>query len=1003
MNSVNDMKSELSSSSSHLDSPQCLTNRKTKKSFTAIDHTKLNSIANEKKWNELIDYKFEELRDGFFTGLFANPESPMDTNLPLPPKSEELSKSYFIKSHRKVFLHQLTKKYTEIFKYFLAYLIAYILCVIHPVGNWLGDEYRYFIPLAVLLHHPARNVGVQLEITLESLIGGIFGVGWSSLAWYVSTSRGPAIRFQGALLFLSMMLALLISTWLRNFYKRLLYPSLTFGISIIYFHSVQIVKNKTDLNWRLYREFSLSYIVGMLISLSVNILIFPQSGNTELLNNFDKALFKIKDFLMGIVDKSSCSDKEALDILRKRMINSLNINLTEANRDFSNQFSLSKFDKASLRSFRNSLTMIGSTLRILPLNHILFNAKELEQLYLSINSHSSSAESVSAKKRHSFQNHDDNPIEILKTLFSGEVFALILEIIAVLDQISNIIKLTKNGSTVNGATSVLDDRMQKLKIKSARFDSAYKRFTKNKQFSNNLLYDDTYVNVFLFIKYVRTAAYQVEKIASSCKKLTINTHWRVVPPHYPFRRAMNRLPKECSIDDGSFGFSRYLETKFDVEDIFQKVYNAYTSKHTYERVNEVISSSRAIDHEDFNFHTTENPFRFKLWKLSTVLTGAEMQWSLKLVFVLTFTCLPGWLDESYHWYEKYHCWWTPIIIYILAHNKPPGQLTDLLSTLSVAIFAMFWGWAANEPSKFSNPYILCVFAGIIVLPLAAILLIYQKAKASFAAMISFTVISLGAYAKGEVTIVNSWSNCWHTSLALIIGIITSAGINWFPWSYSAREEMKLAVSTLLSHLSQSYQTVTERYLYHDIDDEPTDITLTFARIREVRLSQSIHEVKQLLKRAKREPDFVSNFDPSKYARLLDTCFLLLDKIIEARMAGSAFDVWKEESDDETIKALLSYRRDSAASVIFVLYILFNSFRSENRIPMYLPSTILARKRLFAYLSKIKRSQESSDDEPKTHEELHWAQVYSIAFSKSFTDVSDITEELVQISRGILGE
>ena len=89
------------------------------------------------------------------------------------------------------------------------------------------------------------------------------------------------------------------------------------------------------------------------------------------------------------------------------------------------------------------------------------------------------------------------------------------------------------------------------------------------------------------------------------------------------------------------------------------------------------------------------------------------------------------------------------------------------------------------------------------------------------------------------------------------------------------------MSSLLAHLGQSYQTVADRYLYRDADDAPTDLTFAFSHIREVRLTQSLEAIRELLKKARHEPIIISNFNPEKYASLINSCQFLLSKIIEA--------------------------------------------------------------------------------------------------------------------------
>ena len=281
---------------------------------------------------------------------------------------------------------------------------------------------------------------------------------------------------------------------------------------------------------------------------------------------------------------------------------------------------------------------------------------------------------------------------------------------------------------------------------------------------------------------------------------------------------------------------------------------------------------------------------------------------------------------------------------------------------------------------------------------------------------------MGIYAKGDGKRLDTsmiWKNTWITGIALLIGVLLSIPTTWLVWSFKTRRELRLAMSSLLSYISQSYQSVTDRYLYRDIDDDPTDLTLRLSNIREVRLYQSLIAARNLLERAKQEPNYISNFKPYLYEDLIDNCMVLLEKVIEARISGQYFEVWENDADEEITHALLSLRRDSVSSVIFVFYILSNCFRSKNKIPKYLPNPMLSRKKLYDFINKfesLRKSQLENSTSPfkksylksnyavtKDIEKTHWTEVHGMAFSRAYTDFTFHLYRVVKLSREILGE
>ncbi|CCD26565.1 Bre4p NDAI_0H03920 [Naumovozyma dairenensis CBS 421] len=1084
-------------------------------STASLSHLRLTNLAKTKNWELLEDFDLEELRDGFFDPIFTKPEKKyvtIDNDIDPARKIKgkgahfkrkliTILKNYFIYDEKTTLSHVLFDNWQSLFKYFIAYFISIVLCVIHPSGEWIGHKYRYFLPIATLIHHPVRNIGIQVEISLMSIIGAVFAMGWSSLAWYISTATKPTASHQGGILFQSMIMALWLSTWLKAYYQRTLYFSLSFSIAIIFFHTVDLVHSPDELKWILFRDFGLSYLFGILVSLLVCIAIFPHFGNGQLINRFSDSIDTIKTFLICIIDKDQENKEIKLRDLQNSMIRSLNIDLAQEFRDFLSQVSISKFKTEDLKTLRNNLTTLSSPLRVLPLAGKILDTSELEILYKDISERKLNQENEDSNEISEDTSKFDTPtsfkangiftplgskgtniffVQILRNTFSKPIFELILKMIVLLDSCEVISKFNNDSTASKDEMDNLERNMTKLKKRIYNLDVTYKKFTKSSFFSNDLLKDHDCVNIFLFLRYLRNAAKDLIIVTNTVLKMGSNIHRRLNLPKYPLKRALHRLPKQCSIDEGSGNALHYFETKKDVDDIMEKLYNSYTSRHAYNKGQDTLVSTtdamdsavvendgkkeensaaiptRAIDHTDFNLHTTKNPWRYRFWRFTIILGGQEMKWTFKILFVMTFLCLPSWLPESYRWYQEYQCWWCPMIFFMLSHSRYSGQWNTLIRRICFGLIGIFWGWAANQSRHFSNSFVVATFAGLIVIPFAINHLIFYNTRSSFTGMICFTIIALEPFSKGNQTTSKIWKNTWTTGLALLIGVALSIPVSWLVWSFRAKSELRISISSLLAYLSQSYQSVTDRYLYRDSHDAPTELTLAFAHIREVRLTQNIEAIRDLLKMARNEPSFVYEYPSLKYKELIDSCQFLMERIIEARVSGSFFEVWDRDLDNETTRALLSLRRDSVSSVIFVFYILSNCFRSKNKIPKYLPNCVLARKKLFDFidkfehertyynnnaveennntaqntllkkaLMKISKPQIDDDDaedgeedgvdkcnndvnedkyvDDESYEKLHWTEVHGIAFARAFTDISESMQRVIDGSKAILGE
>ncbi|CCH61984.1 hypothetical protein TBLA_0G00350 [Henningerozyma blattae CBS 6284] len=990
---------------------------------------------------------------GFFDAYFSKPDHSVNImansndNLN-DAKNKKRKTAKFISNQIKLYFLQIYNKMVLSFKdpmvvlglikYFMAFFIAFILCIIHPAGRWIGHDFRIFLPLATILHHPARSVGFQLEITIQSLLGGVLACGWSSFAWYISICTNPVAHHQGGILFASLFIALFIVTWLRAYFQRFMYFTLTAAIGFIYLHTVSLTftKGATSLHWMFFWDFGISYIFGLLVSLLICIAVFPNFGNNEIIDNFISTNRDLRDLFLNSIDKHNTTDF-TLNI--NPLIEMFNINLSNSYRDLTTQFTVTKFNLKILTNLRNSMTKLIALIRILPIKNYLLDQAELISLYENLfetkskNNSASSTNMNTSEETSSLELKDINDtsdleqfnshlLNILKDTFSINVFKMIIELIRSTEIIEDTLLFfkfnyfpTKNNSKKNLSKLELNKKIKRSKYllqkKLIALDTSYKKFSiliynlqskkrhtdpnfSRKNISNN--FDDKIITSLLFIKTIRSICKamililddSIELIDISNHNLNSKFNFHFNIPQYPLDRAIHRLPLQSLIDSGQGNTNNYIETKNSIDDIFEKLYNIYTSRHTYSNLNSNNKDSqninseednnlifiRAMDHNDFNLHTTKNPIRYKLWKLTKLFSGNDFKWSVKIITIVTFISLPSWLKMSYHWYQTYQCWWGVILFYILCYKNYYTTKMFIFKRLAFGIIGMFWGWCSLQARHFGNPYVMMVMSSIFVVPMSINHLIFYNSNSSYTSLICYLIVALQPYSKLHhpsqhevLTTASIWKYTWVISICLIIGITLSLVVNMVMWSFSASEELRLSTSSFISHLSQLYQSVASRYLYRDSGDDPTELTISLSHIWEVRLTQSLFELRKLFQNAKDELRFIPDFNYIAYDELLSICEVLLQEIIEARIAGTYFEIWENDNNLITIRALLSLRRDSVSSIITNFYIISNCFRSTNKLPRYMPNSILARKRLYDFIDKFEKE---NDNNPESTEKYY---------------------------------
>ncbi|AAS50600.2 ABL171Wp [Eremothecium gossypii ATCC 10895] len=1008
-------------------------------SWTSLSHLRLEKLAEGSGWEELQDYGLEELRDGFFDASYSRPQRVAATE---PPVSTSPKAQSPLAVRCKAFRDRLRVHWKAVVKFTVAYLAAMFLCLVRPASDWIGDVYSCFLPVAVLIHHPVRTVGVQLEITVQSIVGLALGQGWSALWWYVC-SVARVGRHEGALLFLSLVLSGLWSSWLAAAYGRLVYMSVSFGITATFFATSMPPSEGSLPIWRHFWDQGMSYLFGLLLSLLVCIFLFPRFGHATIGRGFSSAANDLKHLLDYLVDARYCNDIPMLVEAQENAVSAIDVRLSEGYREFANQFSITRFDGKLLEQLRNSLTIAASPLRSLPLGHGLLTNVELERFHQA---RPQSAPENTICVRDADDHYEDQAIKteesanlglacgstdlcsaIIRDKFSETIFDLIMELIHALNSLqvglNNISESNVSASeradikaNILACLSNLHDRIRRLDIK-------YKEFGRAGLFTSELLLNPKSSDALVFLRYIRQCAKHMTKVLEVFLQLNASVHWRVIPPKYQWHRAIHRLSHQCALDQGASFLWNYFQTKRDVDDAFEMIYNSYTSKH--HEVSDLFSRQgmrpriRAFDHKDFAVHSTSNPIRYKLWQLNNSLLGPESRWARKFTVVLVALCLPGWLPGSKVWYREYHCLWAPIIYVILSNRRNSSNWRALYKRLAGCVLGVFWAWCANQAKHYSNPFIIATFSVLLCIPLAFNYFAYNRRKSTLAALICFTVPALVTFFLEEHTTASLWKQAWTTGVALLIGTFCSIPINWFIWTFTARSELSLAVSGLLMHLSQSYQIVAGRYLYRDTDDHPNDLTRSLASIREVRLSQSLLATRALVRSAVSEPNIVSEFRAYLFDELLDHFSVLLERLIEARRLGQHFQVWDRDPNTETTRALLSLRRDNVASVIFIFYMLSNCFSSGSKVPKYLPNPIFVRKKLFDTFMKLAEDasargtsahsstpaapNNTDPSSPSSAGQDHWDEVYAICFSRAFTDISVELQRIIDLAKEILGQ
>lgn len=1017
--------------------------------------------------SELLEtYGLEELREGYFDAIFE-PAKQTDENARVV--AEEMKEAarqrakkvktpiqlflgMFVSSYHAVRLTLLTQNGITVLKAFIAYFVAFCLCIIHPTARWLGPH-CYFLPIATILHHPGRRTGSQIEITIQCIIGQALGMGVGALGLYVSDSTTTARKGHGGLLAVAVIPTIAIASWLRASYIRLYHGFLSLGIALLAMTDIDV---SSRFHWRSAWNFGIPYLFGMLLPLVVNLLIFPSMGQSDMVQCMADALECCRDCVHKMMASEPGVGKEAQDAL-----NAQSIALSDIHRNMCNEIMLTTFSKDNVRIVRNLIQTVIGHIRIVDLPCELFSVNVAE------------ASAVARSEEDYFNQHPViNPPDMAPKIF--ELFQegardLVLSIMDSLCLAGDFIKNIRHPP--DGISIKFQTVMADLQLRMNHLDAQYTKLIVEQQ---ELQISRRAAINALFVQRLSHCGHAVFNLLRHLHGMSLETpHWRLSLPRYPWKRALTWSNTQSLHDRGGKTAGHYFRVKAEVEEIFHRTFNMNTSRHVNR---EGLGSNRqqmcvnAVDHSDFDAkHGDIASVRYKLWRILHRLQRFESKFAVKTTIAVTLLSLPGWLND-HEWFQHYDAFWAPILVLISLHPRAGGNAHDLVVRTLVAIVGAVFGALAAGICQYTkaSPYIMGVFCGVFMVPCIYRFTVSNHPRSGLMGCLSFTIVSLGIYTDRlqgptEWRDANPVTGTWTRALGILVGLWSAILISWLLWPFVARTESRKFTADMLAHVSQCYQIVADRYLYHDLDDDPTTLAIELSQIREARMRQGFQAYRELILSTRHEPSLRRNFPIQTYLALLSSCEHVFNRIVEARISSVYFRIYEFDETKETTAHLLSYRRDAIAATIMLLFIVADCYRSRRPVPRYLPSSKMARKRLFqtiANLDTIHMDESDAEihenakdaqrmasllagsrkvgDQPEfqnpfgkiaesgVHEEKHldspdffsgplqgesvterkrkfWTIIHESAFATAFTDISQELEKIVGYSKSAMGE
>ncbi|KAL8719718.1 MAG: hypothetical protein Q9225_003318 [Loekoesia sp. 1 TL-2023] len=959
----------------------------------------------------LNTYGIQELRDGFFDAVFHRP-LPRDRQemmskaletLPLALQTHHpLSLKYFAPSQwskLKDFVRDVTIKRSSIklYKSLLGFLIAYIVCLVPASRHWLGP-YNYVLPISALLNHPGRPIGSQVDGTILTIVGTAAGLGWGSLALYVSTSTSTAQRGYGGVLATFLVLFTVTVAWLRCTLMRLYQAVISAGIAVCY---ISLADTSEIVGWKKVFNYGIPWVLGQAICLVVSVAIMPDSGARSLTLAFQEALNTIRASLIF-------PRKDAL--IYRRNLSWHFVGLSTAVRDFTIEISISRLDPEDIRLVRNLVQSVIRALLPIKTDTRLFDILRYGKTHETSGTVTSQEEIT---ERNPLEESRPPILQLIARHLAGPTESLISTIVTCIEDCNAIITDlgSQRSSNLSHNPHGLSESLRLLSASIDFFDEADAALIADPMFPSKASTLPEVVSLFLFVHPLRQAADNVKALSEKILQMQqCGRGWKIQLPSYPLHKQLNRTNAQVRHDRGGLTAGFYFRTKTQLDRTMADLQSRPfipTSRH--DASGAAGAKAPIADDAGHQKTTASGPnlaqpepetFRFKMWIILHRMQGFESRFAFKVVLVTTLLSVPAWLEQSRGWWNTYESWWTVVTVWLMTHPRVSGTFQDLAARLICVALGAVWGGLAYT-ARSGNPYVMAVFAVVFMIPMMYRYTQSAHPRSGVIGCISFTVVSLSTLTNGgrpsTVTI------AWTRGLAFAVAILASILTNWIMWPFIARHELRKSLSAMMLHLAILYRGVVSKYIYYDKGHEPRSQDIERSEMLEGRLREGFVRIRQLMELTRHEIRLRAPFDPLPYSALIEACERFFEHLVEVRQSSLYFQPSLRITSPEANKGLISYRRDAVAVILMNLYILAAALRARQPVPLYMPSAAAARKKLIDKMEEVEAKQATQNPVLDGKEGRRWADVYRFAFSSALTDIVEQLQQLQKYTREITGE
>ncbi|PTB66936.1 hypothetical protein BBK36DRAFT_1168450 [Trichoderma citrinoviride] len=853
-----------------------------------------------------------------------------------------------------------TRAGLRLLRSFTAYFAAYIMCLIPAVREWLG-RYHYIIAVSVILNHPARTLGAQLEGAVFTSIGTAAGIGWGAVGLLLSTSTSAASAGYGGVLALFLALFMAVVAWVRSYYTRFYQMVVCAGVAIIF---TLLAQTQGDIIvWEKLRNYAVPWLLGQALALVVNCTVFPDAGARPLAIAFHQSFSLMLDAIVIPRPRDTR--------LRRNLVRSF-VDLSTAHRDMRTSLTITRFKPDDVRELRNLMQAVIRCMLAMETESALVSEAEDGHAPVVVEAAEISSPASSAQNLDNMIEKAPGAVEekeVTRTVI-GKLAKPTKELLACMNlglQASQAALMDLSGyrqylgppMTISSDIAPVQIRMKAAKTV---FDRVESELLESGQLPPASMNDSAVVQLFIFARHLRETATTVENLMGKVYAMQQVSNWpRPHLPSYPWSKAVHCVNSQVMHDRGGATASSY-----------------------------------------------HNSLGYRIWQVLHLLQGYEGRYAFKAVLVTSLLSIPSYLHRDKVWWDDYEAWWAVTMSWLLIHARVGGNVQDLVARAVLAVLGAVWGGLAHSAGD-GSPYVVAVFAAIFMVPMLYRFSQSSHPRSGLVGCLSFTVVSLQLQA-GDLPSTPAITAVLR-GVVFLVGTTAPILVNWCLWPFVARHELRKSLSSMLFFLSIIYRNVVAKYIYFEQGKEPTPEDIEKSEILEGRIREGFVRIRQLLVMTRHEIRLRGPFNPLPYSGLADSSERFFDYLIAVRQSAVLYNPDYIRDEPLAAQRLLGFRRDAVASILANLYIFAGALRADRKVPKYLPSAAAARRKLLLETAALEDElaqhahQQDGDPDEDAARRWHkkWSDIYSYSYNESLTGCVAQLEELERFTKLIVGE